>query len=513
MSLFSRLFNRVQAAAAPVVAAGSSAGSGVSQAELIAAVSRWREQYNPLRGLTMAGAIAMLEQAQRGEFADVQWTYSFIERRDPDLLTIIDRRCSALLEMDWDIKTVEARFKTRGLAFDAGLAADQQAMLRAEYDRFSNLYAAIEHLSLATYRGYAHVQFLAQGKLLDTLNILPQWNLLRDGIGGDWYWNPGAEQKTARSLPPDARLDARAYIIRTHPRPVNEIALVKFMRQNLSSKDWDSFLEIYGVPGWIVIMPANIPADKVADYQDAAENVAKGGSGALPNGSDAKCADQPRGVSPFEAHLRYWTERLVQAGTGGLLTVLSMPQGIGSGSSDAHADAFAMLAAADARRISELFQRSVDRYLLDLHFPGRPALAYFELAAKSETDIGQVLDHAVKVSQAGGQVDWTQISEKTGYRLQAQAAPAAPAAPAPLPWLKNRQTISDASPMEPLFRELETLLDAGTPDQIENWIRALPTRAAALDLGGEAEALQHRMEAAAVAALLQRKPELDEVTP
>ena len=43
---------------------------------------KWRQQFNPLRGLTLARAVSMLEGAQRGEYADIQWAYRFIERRD-----------------------------------------------------------------------------------------------------------------------------------------------------------------------------------------------------------------------------------------------------------------------------------------------------------------------------------------------------------------------------------------------------------------------------------------------
>ena len=48
-------------------------------------------------------------------------------------------------------------------------------------------------------------------------------------------------------------------LIREARRHVNRIALTKFIRANLSSKDWDAFIEIYGVPGGVVIGPPNVP--------------------------------------------------------------------------------------------------------------------------------------------------------------------------------------------------------------------------------------------------------------
>ena len=58
----------------------------------------------------------------------------------------------------------------------------------------------------------------------------------------------------------------------------------------MSAKDWDAFIEIYGIPSWIITLPASVPAGQESEYRDAAAAVAAGGSGAIPNGSDAKAA-------------------------------------------------------------------------------------------------------------------------------------------------------------------------------------------------------------------------------
>ena len=419
MSLLRRIINAVRDVEQP-----STPGGASETARIVENANRWREQYNPLRGLTFPIAVSWMEQCQRGIFADFQWACHFIERRDADLYAIIERRCGMLTQMDWDIKTVERRFKQRGMQYDSVLASEQQAALRGSYDRFENLYEAIEHLAMASFWGYAPVQYIASGELLKRLNCLDPWNVCRDGAYGDWYWNPEAFNREARSLPSENRLDLNAYVFRTQRRMINEIALIKYLRQNLSAKDWDAFLEIYGVPGWIVIMPQNVPAGKESEYEDAASAVAAGRSGALPFGSDAKCADAPRGVVPFRDHLEYWSQRLVLAGTGGLLTMLSAP-GSGTLAGGAHWEAFQIIARSEARKISELLQRSIDKHILSEAFKGQPALAYFELAANEEQDVGDILDHAIKIYQAGGQVDWTQISEKTGYKVS-QAAPRQP---------------------------------------------------------------------------------------
>jgi len=408
--------------------------SGVDTRRRVAAANRWREQYNPLRNLTIARAVSMFEAAQRGEYADLQWTYRFIERRDADLMALIERRGNALLQMDWNIRQVdEASAAARGIPFDPDLAERQAGELRAAYERVDNIYEAIEHLALAVFREYAICQFQAGDQAAlpgraDRIECLNPWNILRDGQEGDWYWNPEAKQTGVSGLAGSGqKIDPRYAIIREWPRPLNEIAILKFIRSNLSQKDWDGFVEIYGIPGVLVTMPENIPQGKEGDYKTAAEDVAEGKSGALPAGASAVVMDQPRGVNPFRDHLQYLTEKLVLAGTGGLLTMLSAP-GSGTLAGSAHTEAFDIVARGEARKIGELFQRQFDRPILDAMFPGRPRLAYFDLAANEEQDVGAIIGHAVSIAQAGGRMDWSELSEKTGYTITA-----APPAPQPAP--------------------------------------------------------------------------------
>ena len=70
----------------------------------IAAANAWRDQYNPLRGLTIRRAIGMLEEGERGAYSDLQWTYRFIEMQDPTLGALIERRTSAIQKLDWSVK-------------------------------------------------------------------------------------------------------------------------------------------------------------------------------------------------------------------------------------------------------------------------------------------------------------------------------------------------------------------------------------------------------------------------
>lgn len=368
------------------------------------------EQTNPLRSLTIARAVGMLEAAQRGELTIAQWTLWHIEQTDPDLFALISRRVSALTEMDWNIKTVE------GDNIDQALADDQAALLRAAYEKIDNFSEAVEELALAFCRGFTILQI---ERVEDALHLGPYrpWNILRDGMFGDFYFNPQAKCVSIRAIPAENRIARESHIIYEPRSNLMRIAIIKFIRSNLSQKDWDAFIEIYGLPSAFVIMPPNVPADQAAQYEASALEAAEGGGGALPNGADVKFANEPRGINPFRDHLQFLQQQLILAGTGGLLTMLSMPTGIGDGASDSHDETFKSIARSEAQKISNVFQKQFDLPVLRNKFPGRPRLAYFELASREEQDIGQVIKHAFELAQAGYRMALGELSEKTGYAI------------------------------------------------------------------------------------------------
>ncbi|MCX6903480.1 MAG: DUF935 family protein, partial [Verrucomicrobia bacterium] len=382
-----------------------------------------------------------------------QWTFRKMERSHPDLLALVKRRTGAILEMDWDIRLRIADCGLRNEDSDPAanpqstirnpqseMAAQQAAALREAYERIDNLYEAIGHLALAAFRGFAHLQkhtslaprgtsgervgergayvVATTPDAITHLEPVNQWNLLRNGSGPEWRYNPKAFELTYGGAPLESELDPADFIILQDEQPIDYYALPCFVRANLGEKDWSSFLEIYGIPSGVVTMPPSVPSGKEDEYAEKAKEIAEGASGALPFGATYTPNDGPRGVSPFRAYLDYFTEKLVLVGTGGLLTMLAQ-SGSGTLAGGAHSDTFRTLAKAQARQISGAVQRQFDDPLLDALFPGQPHLAYFELNSAAETSSSAVLDDAVKAKQAGFTMDPSELSEKTGYQLQA----------------------------------------------------------------------------------------------
>ena len=480
----------------------------------VKALNVWREAYNPLRGLSIARAVQMLDAARRGMVTDLQWTYQFVEEGDADLVALIERRTGALLEMDWAIAQVDEA--KQGKDFDQTLADEQAAALREAYEAVDNLYEGIEHLALATFRGYAHAEKVrnADGDVTH-LEVVDTWNMVRDGMRGRWKYNPGALTTSFDGLPAENLVDPADFLIREVRRPVDRIGLIKFIRANLAEKDWDGSLEIFGIPGGVVIMPENVPVDKTVEYAASAEEIAKGGTGALPHGADYKPNDGQRGSSPFLERLDYLTKKLVLAGTGGMLTMLA-ESGSGTLAGGAHADTFDSIARSEARKISEVFQRQVDAEVLGRLFPGQRPLAYFRISANEETDAGEFVQNVELLGRAGYQVSPEQVKAKSGYEVS----------------LKPDQTVVKGAGADPAAAEAAPILNraplkpgedpakAARPEALsdEQWTEVLGVRAAWLaplrpylalieNLAGN-ESLTPSAFLAAVEAMANAMPEL-----
>ncbi len=395
----------------------AAASVATSQARSVRAASAWREQLNPMRNLTMPAAVRMLEAGAQGMYADLQWAYASpdlgIEASDPDLSVIIERTVAGLSECSWQVKTISE--ETRN--FDKVLAQEQEAAIREMYENCKNIKQAWEHLTMARFRGFSHLNpWYRPDGTLERLEPLPQYSMIRESGTNNWAFNPDCRQTAYQSTPVSNRLDKSEYILMQSPRSVNRIGLVKTIRSNTDEKDWDAFIETYGLPGVFVIMPQNIKEDEQEYWLNAAEDAANGGNGVLPNGSTVSTLAEARGSQPFQPRLAWLREQLILVGTGGMLNGLAV-SGSGTLAGSVHAQAFREIIRRQAALISECLQDALDIPRLETLFPSRPVLAYFEIEAAKERDTTGVVQNVSSLATAGYFVDPKQVEEDTGYRI------------------------------------------------------------------------------------------------
>ncbi|WP_221029910.1 phage portal protein family protein [Actomonas aquatica] len=386
--------------------------------------NRARDYYNPLRGLDMPRLVRLIEEGERGMFGDLQWLYRTIEKRDATVKGLKARRLSELKKLDWDIQIPDKL--PRG--FTAKQAERQATTLRERYERIENLPQSFEALALASFRGFAHLEphYQDNNRSLPIVRLepVPQWHWVRHPDNWEWIYDATAESNWTMGTP----IDPRSWIIRTVDDPINEIASIAFLRKNMSQKDWDAFIEDFGIPSIFGVLGENTPADMVEKWLAQMERVTGNSRGALPPGSDIKSvAFGQQGETPFKQHKDEQREEVVLAGTGGLLTMLTAATGLDGGSNaDAHDAAFQALAIAEAMEISAILQTQFDKPLLATEYPGQPAVAYFELAAVDEEDRKALGELLVNLKSAGFEAEADEIAEKVNLKLTKSGAVAMP---------------------------------------------------------------------------------------
>ncbi len=379
----------------------------------------WRDNYNPLRGMNLPRVVSLLETGERGAFADLQWFYHYMERSDAMIHAVVHRRRAAMLGCDWDIRQVpvgtagDCRPQTADQRpGDRVLAEEQAAFLREAYDRVENFRDAVSFLFSGVFRGYSHVEkHLDASGMVTRLEPVEQWFWVRDGMFGEWEYNREARSGVNRGEP----VDAGNFLV-TDSVAIDRMLAILYLRKNLSQRDWDSFLEVYGIPSVFVIGPPNVPESKESAYQTIAADILSDGRGYLPNGSDLKYVNGGGDKPPFQEHIDYLDRQITIAATGGLLTMLSAP-GTGTLAGSAHQETFNAIARGDAAMLSEVFQEQFDGPLLREFFPGDPVLAYFQFVPPGGEGVSAVIRDVVQLAKAGVHVDRVELAEKTGYAL------------------------------------------------------------------------------------------------
>ena len=371
----------------------------------------WYETINPLRGLTVDKAAMIFDRARLGVYAELQYLYNEIEAADPTLFVCTERREAAAGSCEWRIARSNPE---RVAAYDEALADDQSAYLYAAYGNAADEIGALaEHLSRAFFRGFAHARAIISADGVEGFEFFDNWNFARDPSTGDWWWNPDAvswANDNFRPIPPGELISL------TRSRHIDYPSLFVFIRAALGDRQWGVFLERFGIPPVTIIMPEFADKSEESAYMSAAQKLAAAGSGALPFGSEVSYASDSRSVNPFLDFLRRQQELTVLMATGGLLTTLTAP-GSGTLAGEAHLDTWREVVRRDIRSVSRAINRSLTSRLLSARFPGQPHLAYLEFDADPAPSADQIFETAAKARAAGYLVERSELSDRTGYKL------------------------------------------------------------------------------------------------
>ena len=374
-------------------------------------VNQWRDTFNPLAHLNMPTLTHLLNEGKRGAYTQIQNLYCLIEKRDATL-----RACRRRLQSSVGSMSYMVAIKSQK---DNDLEALSQQEATQEFlDTVRNFRSAITFLSSAEFRGYAHIEKIYHHKNVPTeLTPIPQEYWVRKGAHGDWQFNPRGRIGTIEGI----SIEPENFIIREVPDPVDEIASICFLRKSLSQKDWDAFLETYGIPWLFVVLPEYIHADteRQEEILEQMNQVASDSRGVLAHGSKIETADpNHRGKEPFSSHIRYQDEQIVLAATSGKLTILS-ESGTGTLASTAHQKSWDEIAAHQASMISDVFQQQLVEPFLRKKFGKEvPIYVKFSLEPKqTQDDLLKIANAVDKLANHNYRISSKELSQRTGYNI------------------------------------------------------------------------------------------------
>ncbi|MBQ9343778.1 MAG: hypothetical protein IJP66_01370 [Kiritimatiellae bacterium] len=400
--------------------------------------------YEPIRTLTARQIEDTLRvEANKGLFARPAWTFHEIAK----VCSLVGDKVrfwkAQVAALDWRIAVAE---EAQGDAADPATAAKaeaQRAALVGRYERIRNLKIALKHLALARFYGFAVLRVRETGlDPVDPWNVIHdvEWLTEREPTFG-WYFNKRAEAMLWKDRMPRMEGCGCGYVIREG----DDSSMVELMRLGLRAMRVMDFrekdLEAAAKRQVVALTGGNLPRADSADAEERAENerliaslkAVRDGDSAVVAKGDPACptevvfAPASRGLMYYNESLSQLDEWMTKAVTGGMLTMLAMPTGIGSGASEEHAATLATLVADEAAGIMEALWRDVDEPTLreaGLLETGERPLAWFELGGEEKKDPAAAAAVLVQLKQAGKKVDDALASEMLGFEVEDAPDPA-----------------------------------------------------------------------------------------
>lgn len=422
-----------------------------------AQLASWREFYNVLHGLSMRKLNGWLDEADRGLYANVMWLLRKIERRNETVRACKTRMLNEVSRLEWRVQSPESL----PAGVTQGQVDAQVTFLKERYHAIENLKAALKFLALADLRGFAHLEkHYGTDGFPAKLEAVPQWHWLKDGFYGAWKFDARASGTAGIG----EAVNMEHFIVREVDDPWFEVALIRSLRSALGDKDYDGFLEDYGIPWIFLISPPGSSKGTQEDFQTVADQVVGDGRGVLPHGSDVKGppGNAVSNADVFEKYLDRQQSAIVLAATGGLLTMLTQ-SGSGTLAGSAHQEAWENVVAGVSKDVSETFQAQFDKPLLEEKFPGQPVLAWFELGYPDQPESRKDFVTDVKMlKDAGFSVKREVVSEKSGLELDDAPDPAVTPPTKPEPGaVKNRLSNGSADTVQLASNALAEVLHVG----------------------------------------------------
>lgn len=375
-------------------------------------------------------------QVNRGLYATPAWAFHELSRTCSILGDKVRFWKAQVAALEWHVAVAKDADETNPDADPAKvkLARKQADALRTAYESLTNLKAVLKHLAGARFYGYAAVR-----KAGNSLQLIDPWNVVRDlQWQGDtppgmlWHYNQKASSSFRKTEMPEMK--TAEYIVRECEDPSMLELLRLAFRANKVMDFRERNLEEASKNQIIILTGANMPEAGTTEYTSlisALESARRGESAVIAKGNpdcptEIFKPDSAKGLPFYNSTLESIDQAMTKAVTGGMLTMLSMPQGIGAATANVQADTLKTLVADEAGDISETMQQGYDRFILEaanLLKPGERALAHFELSGRQEIDPQASAELLAQIGAAGWNVEQQQATEMLGMPVVKAQAP------------------------------------------------------------------------------------------
>lgn len=401
-----------------------------------------------MRGVTPASASAALDQFEAGYLRSAALLWEAIEERDDTLVTVCEKRRARVARCDWDILIGEEI-----PAAQRAMAEKHQAALKSFYSRLTarssvdrdvigGVRLLIERVMDARLHKYAAHEIEWQGgrELAATFWHVPL-AFLENSTGELRFcgMNGGGN---------GVALNRRNWLIAVG-RPLMKAATVCYLFKRLSLADWLNLSEKFGIPGVHYETMAKPGTAEWSAALAALQSFSNDWMMMTSAGEKVNLIEAgTTGDGPFAPMVDRMDRALARVITGSDLATLSRDNGTGASLQGDEADD---LRAGDCEWVSELFQRQIDRAVIEWTF-GRNVepLAFFETRPPADTDVEREMKVDDHVKKFGVNLTAEDVAERYGRTHDADEAEEEPEAP---------ETPAEEAKPEPDLGELPTAED------------------------------------------------------
>jgi phage gp29-like protein len=289
-------------------------------------VNRITDRYSIYSGLDPGKLISIYNSAESGYVLPQYDAYATMEERDTHIGASLNTRYRALSGLDFEIIAASEE------AEDIKTAEFVRQQI-ADYDDFKN---TLDHLNTGIGYGFAISEIIWKlngfgNNVIDEIKTVRQQKFTFMHSYKPWYKPnqfsiesfPLFENKFIQHIP-----YTRNGLI--NKSGINRTLLFLYMMKGFSHTSWSIFMEVYGMPLRLGVLPEGYTDEDRDVLKEAVQQLGSDASAVIPNEADIKFIERKAGITnPYEAYQNYADRKIDQIILGHDAAMSSTPGKLG----------------------------------------------------------------------------------------------------------------------------------------------------------------------------------------